>query len=144
MKTLKLTLLTIITACLTFSCSSDDDSPTKSNAELIIGTWKWTEETEDGTNEVLDECDLLDTLTFTDTQVSYVSHFKENQNATTCSSITLNDIYSINGNSITSDVELADTNTYEIVTLNSTTLVLKFEETFNNETTVYTNTFVKQ
>ncbi|AUP81465.1 lipocalin-like domain-containing protein [Flavivirga eckloniae] len=141
MKTLKLTLLTIITACLTFSCNSDDDSPAKSNAELIIGTWKWTEGTQDGVAETLTECDLLDTLTFTDTQISYASH--EEGTAPCATANTFSDTYTIDGNIITSDIEIALTKTYEIITLNSTTLVLKFEETENNETNIYTNTFVK-
>jgi hypothetical protein len=141
MKTLKLTLLVIVTACLTFSCESDDDNNDSSGnfAELIIGTWKWTASSANGVAEALTECDLMDTTTFTSTTYSGVEHGSNSGNAP-CSSDEYDGTYSINGNVITWDGDPEDTD--EIATLNATTLVLKYVD--SDDSTVYLDTYTKQ
>ena len=76
MQNLKITFLTIITAFMAFTCSSDDDSSISqtTNAELIIGTWKLTSTSSNGVADTLTECDLLDTLTFNETTVIYITN----------------------------------------------------------------------
>ncbi|GAA4882584.1 hypothetical protein GCM10023311_00830 [Flaviramulus aquimarinus] len=141
MKNLKLTLLTIITTCLTFSCSSDDDSSSSENfAELIIGTWKWTATSENGVADTLTECELQNTITFASTTYTGVEH--DNGNAP-CTSYNFDGTYTIVGNTLTLGDDLEE-DTEEIETLNSTTLVFEYEETFNNETTIYRDTYTRQ
>ena len=139
MKTLKLTLLTIITACLTFSCSSDDDSSTASNAELIIGTWTWTASSYNGVAYTLTECDLMDTLTFTSTTYNYTEY---TSGISPCTPYFGTSTYTISGNMLTwgSDTE----NLGKIVTLNDTTLVLGKEITDGNDTYINTDTYTRQ
>ncbi|MDO5971202.1 lipocalin family protein [Flavivirga aquimarina] len=135
MKTFKTSLLAIITVCLTFSCSSDDD--VKSNSELIIGTWELTAFSENDVAETLTECEL--SYTFTETQATSI---KYNSGSAPCEvSNTYTHAYSIDNNIITI---VGDDLPLEIVTLNSTTMVLKSVEVDSNNTYVYIGTFTKK
>lgn len=137
MKTLKLTLLVMVTTCLTFSCKSDDDGGSSGNlADLILGTWKWTAASENGVEDTLTECDLMDTVTFTSTAYSGIEH---DPGTAPCTEYDFNGTYSISGNTIIWDGDSEDTD--EIETLNSTTLVLKY---VGENNTVYRDTYTKQ
>ncbi|NMH88153.1 lipocalin family protein [Flavivirga algicola] len=136
MNTFKLTSLIIFATCLTFSCSKDD-SPSKINSELIIGTWKLTNASKDGETVSLTACDLLNTLLFTKTQISYISYYKGT--TTVCTSSSSISKYSISGNTVTDSYQ-----SKEIMMLDSTELVLKYTVTNNGETSVMIDTYTKQ
>ena len=111
----------ILTLGLTLSCESDDDSGSETpltNAELIIGSWTWTEQSENGVvTGALTECQLLETFIYDGTQVEQIDYsgspcteaFRSTEN------------YSINGNQITfSDIDdPTDSYTDEIIELNA-------------------------
>lgn len=144
MKKIKIILLAIIASTLTFSCSNDDND--SSSSASIIGTWQWTSSNEDGSNVILTECDLLDTIIFTDTQFTFVSHNSDNDSAP-CTTESLTGTYSITGNIISTlydeDGEV-ESQTAEITTLNSTTLVIKSEDTFNGQPSVDIDTYTRK
>ena len=132
-------ILLLLTVGLIFSCESDDDNDNR--AELIIGSWTWTEQSENGVVIALTECELLETFIYDGTQVEQIDYsgspcteaFRSTEN------------YSINGNQITfSDIDdPTDSYTDEIIELNATTLKLRYEETFNSETFIYIDTYTR-
>ncbi len=136
MNTLKLIPSIIFTACLTFSCSKDD-SPAKINSELIVGTWRLTDSSNDGNTVTLSACDLLNTILFTKSQITYVSHFKGT--TTVCTSDSSISKYSISGNTVTDSYQ-----SKEIIVLDSTELALKYVVTKNDEISVIIDTYTKQ
>ena len=139
MKKMKIILLAIITTSLAFSCGNDDDS---SSSNSIIGTWQWVSSIEDGENDPLTECDLLNTIEFTDTQLISVSNESDNGSAP-CTSETSTFTYTIEDNTLSLTVG-DEITILGIVTLNSTTLVLRNEDTFNGETSVTVDTYTRQ
>ena len=68
----KITLLLGL-AFLMFSCSSDDGDDNSSSSILttdVVGEWRLISETEDGEVIALDDCDLMNTIVFTETELS--------------------------------------------------------------------------
>jgi len=127
-----------------FSCNSDDDdstSPSLSNAELIIGSWTWTAQSENGVTEDLSNCDLLETYVYNGTQAEQTDYYGD-----ACDqSYSSTENYSIDDNILTfSDVDDAtDSYSEEIIELNATTLKLKYVETYQSETFTYIDTYTK-
>ena len=126
-----------------FSCTSDDDStsPSLSNDELIIGSWTWTAQSENGVTEDLSNCNLLETYVYNGTQAEQIDYYGD-----ACDqSYSSTENYSIDGNILTfSDVDDAtDFYSEEIIELNATTLKLKYVETYQSETFTYIDTYTK-
>ena len=138
-------ILLALTLLIITSCSSDDDNngnQNSNNEELIIGSWTWSAQSENGIDVgPLSECELLETFVFDGEQVEQIDYsgspcteaFRSTEN------------YSINGNQITfSDIDdPTDSYTDEIIELNATTLKLRYEETFNSETFIYIDTYTR-
>jgi len=143
MKNLKITFLTIITAFMAFTCSSDDDSSSSqtTNAELIIGTWKLTSASSNGAADTLTECSLLDTLTFNETTVIFNYSITEEE---PCNSESETSPYSINDNTITLTNSLGSIVTNEVASLNSTTLTLRYDQGTDTEPFVYLEIYTRQ
>ncbi|WP_299312717.1 lipocalin family protein [uncultured Aquimarina sp.] len=79
MKKIILLLAISISACIT-SCKSDDDGAgPMETQDKFIGVWKITQEFEDGVEETVDACELLDVLTVTaDQNFTTTAHVMEN------------------------------------------------------------------
>lgn len=139
MKIFKIILLAVVTTCLTFSCSSDDDDA--SSSASLVGTWKWTSSSENGVDDPLTECDLLDTYTFTSTQATYLEYYSDNDMAP-CEFDTYMATYTISGNVITFTV---GSEVYtEDIELTASTLTFIYQEDFNSETFIYKDVYTKQ
>ncbi|MFD2914849.1 lipocalin-like domain-containing protein [Psychroserpens luteus] len=137
MKTIKNVCIIAFISIATFACSSDDDSSgdtTGDNQAKIIGSWRYTSSTTNGEADTLNDCDLMDTATFTTSQVTFA--YFEGVNCEDTGSESVN--YTINGNNILLSLN-NETFTSEILTLNSTTLTLKDSDGGD----VYTDTYTK-
>ena len=142
----KMTLIfLLLTIGLFFSCNSDDDDSTDislTNAELIIGSWTWTAQSLNGVDsEALSECELLETFIYDGTQVEQIDY-----SGNPCVQVfTSTENYSIVGGILTfSDInDSTDFYSEEILELNTTTLKLKYEETFESETFIYIDSYTK-
>ncbi|WP_378178369.1 lipocalin family protein [Aquimarina sp. SS2-1] len=78
MKKLILLVAVSISVFLT-SCQSDDDAGPANTQDLFIGSWKITQEFENGVELEVETCDLQDVLTVTaDQNFSGTSHIEEN------------------------------------------------------------------
>ncbi|AUC82199.1 lipocalin family protein [Lacinutrix sp. Bg11-31] len=148
MKILKTIFTVIIITLFTVSCGSDDDNEdsnqvtTAQNKERIIGTWKFTTSTTNGeTDTDIWICDFEDTHTFSNTSIAskYYSDPSGNNEANCELDETYNTNYTISANTLTSEDY-----SQEILTLNSTTLVLKDVDEYDGNTYIYTETFTKQ
>ncbi|WP_179004359.1 lipocalin family protein [Winogradskyella forsetii] len=134
----------VLSVGIFLSCSSDDDSlnPSSTNAELIIGSWTWSAQSENGVDSGdLTDCQLLETFIYDGTQVAQIDYYGDACDQS-YSSI---ENYSIEGNTLTFfDVD-DETDFYseEIIELNTTTLKLRYEETYNSETFIYIDTYTK-
>lgn len=134
----------ILSIGIFFSCNSDDDStnPTFTNAELIIGSWTWSAQSENGVDSGnLTDCQLLETFIYDGTQVEKIDYYGD-----ACDqSYSSTENYSIDGNILTfSDVDDAtDFFSEEIIELNATTLKLKYVRTYQSETFTYIDTYTK-
>ncbi|WP_033956921.1 lipocalin family protein [Psychroserpens jangbogonensis] len=134
----------VLTLGLIFSCDSDDDNTDTSltNAELIIGSWTWTAQSENALDSgPLSECELLETFIYDGMQVEQIDY-----SGSPCTqAFTSTENYSIDGNILTfSDInDATDFYSEEIIELNATTLKLRYEETFNSETSIYIDTYTK-
>lgn len=136
-KTLCLALLAVAMV----SCGSDDDD-NRSNAELIIGTWQLTSETENGQNEQLDDCELMGTVQFDGTVFTSVT-FDDFNNPGTCENDgTFTGGYSISGSTLNLTT-FGTTDSVEITTLNDSILVLTETDTDEDGTFVYVTTFTR-
>ncbi|WP_378183994.1 lipocalin family protein [Aquimarina sp. SS2-1] len=144
MKIVKFFLASLI--LLSFACSSDDDSTTNSliDGDLLIGTWQLTASVSNGEIIELDECDLQNTLEFTETGA--LNATVNNSSVTIdgsliCqASLTLTLDYTLQGNLLTIQTG-TDANIGTIVTLTETTLILEFsyEETDGTDTVLVTD-----
>ncbi|HLT32894.1 MAG TPA: lipocalin family protein [Aquaticitalea sp.] len=135
----------VLTLGLIYSCSSDDDSTpdsTLTNAELIIGSWTWTEQSENGVVvDDLTECQLMETFIYDGTQVEQIDY-----SGTPCTqTFTSTENYAIDGNMITFSAvdDPTDSYTDEILELNATTLRMKYEETYDGETFILIDTYTR-
>ena len=61
----KIILVAIAFLGVLTSCSSDDDNPAVNNVDPIVGTWKYSKVTVDGTERPLDDCEKQSTYVFT-------------------------------------------------------------------------------
>jgi hypothetical protein len=147
MKQLKKTprIFLVLTLVIFFSCNSDDDNNTNvslTNAELIIGSWTWAAQSENGVDSgALTECQLLETFIYDGAQVEQIDY-----SGNPCvQTFTSTENYSIIGGNLTfSDInDPTDFYSEEIIELNATTLKLRYEETFNNQTSIYIDTYTK-
>lgn len=137
MKTIKNVLVIAFISIFTFSCNSDDDSSggtTAENKAKIIGAWRYASSTTNGVADPIEDCALMDTVTFTSSQVTFA--YFEGIDCEDTGSETTN--YTISGNNITISFD-GESFTSEIVTLNDTTLTIK--DTEDDE--VYTETYTK-
>ncbi len=133
MKNLQKLILLALIVITGYACSSDDDGgdTTQQNKDNIIGTWLWTESSENGVDDPLEDCAELFTIIFTASQYTYIEY-----GGTNCEDeYTDSEDYTINGNNITANGFQS-----EIVTLNTTTLIIKDEDSG----IVYLNTYTKQ
>lgn len=123
--------ITVITLFMLSSCNNDDDNGSSTS---IIGTWKMVSATVNGIDDT-DECDLLSTVSFTDTQITTVDYYGNN-----CDSFDSNTgNYSVNNSTLTLTYS-DETFVVQIETLNATTLAIK--EVMGNQT--YIATFERQ
>lgn len=136
MKRKLLLVVVLIAFSVVSSCSKDDDIIETINETFIIGKWKLSGITENGTNISLNDCELLKTLEFDTSYKVIIKTYDFNaMNDCEINSNSLYD-YSINHNMIAiQNVEDA-----EIFTPNNETLILKSVEdsniiikTFNRE-----------
>ncbi|GAA4273796.1 lipocalin family protein [Aquimarina gracilis] len=145
----KLSVFILLIAATFTSCSSDDDAPGISEANLI-GTWQWTAAAENGTPETLDECDLQDTYEFrTDgTLVSIFYNSTVTNGQTICNGPNTDEFkWSLSGETLTFTFDggtVTETETATITTLNGDTLMIEYrDEETPGEITVYTETYRK-
>jgi hypothetical protein len=74
MKTINNVIIVAFISILTFTCNSDDDSTdgaTGDNHAKIIGAWRYASGTTNGVADTLDDCELMDTVTFTSSQDTF-------------------------------------------------------------------------
>lgn len=95
---------------------------TDSNEANIVGTWQYTSATENGNNVPFEECDDQDFYIFS-SNGSVVNNYSYGDNCEIDDTDTF--MYSISGNILTYIYE-GETETAEIVTLNSSTMRLKY------------------
>ncbi len=69
-------IATVFLGVLTTSCSSDDDTPA---VDPIVGVWKYTKVTVDGTERPLDDCEKQSTYVFTTDGKTTDNYFEEFQ-----------------------------------------------------------------
>ncbi len=131
-----LLVLILITFSITSSCSKDDDIIETINETFIIGKWRLSSKTENGTNVSLNDCEQLKTLEFNTSNEVIIKTY--NYNAIDDCEINSNNMYnySINHNLIT----IESIGTAEISTPRNENLILKSVEgsniiikTFNRE-----------
>ncbi|MFT5245043.1 MAG: hypothetical protein ACI8QQ_002991 [Psychroserpens sp.] len=137
MKTINNVIIVAFISILTFACNSDDDSTDGTigdNQAKIIGAWRYASGTTNGVADTLDDCELMDTVTFTSSQVTFT--YFEGVDCADTGSETIS--YTISDNTITITFD-GESYTSEIITLNNTTLTLK--DTEDDE--VYTDTYIK-
>lgn len=137
MKTIKNVIIVAFISILTFACNSDDDSSggtTGDNQAKIIGAWRYASSTTNGVADTVDDCELMDTATFTSSQVTFA--YFEGVDCADTGSETIS--YTISGNNITIIFD-GESFTSEIITLNNTTLTIKDTE----DDDVYTETYTK-
>jgi len=73
-----LLFIVVIFACM-ISCQTDDDTGPLDTQDKFIGSWKITQEFDNGVEETIETCDLQDVLTVTEDQkFSGTSHSMEN------------------------------------------------------------------
>ncbi len=137
MKTLKITFVLAIISCLTFSCSGDDAASTEENKAKIIGTWLLTSETENGVAQPLGDCKT--TIVITSTQIKITI---SGQNCSETGTATQN--YTIDGNTISLTGEGGGAYQATIVSISSTTLVIKQVDEENGMTETNIGTYTKQ
>ncbi len=149
----KLSLFVLLIAAMFTSCGSDDDSPV--GAEIteanLIGNWKLTSETENGTEITLDACDLLYTIQlFVNDQGENRAKFIEGVETTggACEPSTSVDyVWSLtSGNMLnTETVEgSVDQDSEKIIELTTSTLKLEYTENEGNEEFIIVETYTKQ
>lgn len=122
-------LITII------ACSSDDNSNSEENQAKLIGTWKFTSSTTNGVADSTEDCELLETLVISSSQVAVTDYWGDDCSESETYSIS----YTLNGNSITTTEE-GVSYTSEIVILNNTTFTVKDVD----DGDIYINTYTRQ
>lgn len=144
MKNLKQLLVLILSISLLISCSKNNSyeiedmntCPSKNTTlPQILGDWIFVDEATNG-NSSLDACDLMATLTITETQFLW-NNYSENN----CKKLTKIAIcYAIENNQVIYFDEFGKVSfNQEIEQLTSTKLILKSVNELNND--VYTETF---
>ena len=139
MKRISKTILALTFIAILFSCS-DDDNETPININDLIGVWELNSITSNG-EELIENPDCLDRYTFTASDVNYVEYFDFDDN-NGCVIVPGQDLdqtvpYSVQGTNITFGDGGFDSYTYEIINLNSTTLVLR--DVYTDEGITYTD-----
>lgn len=77
-------LFFILIGSAMFSCSNDDDMQSSNLAEdQLIGTWKYTTYIENNTEQILEPCELEETLIF-DSQGTYTGMYYETDANNSC------------------------------------------------------------
>ncbi|WP_316660234.1 lipocalin family protein [Gilvirhabdus luticola] len=120
---------------LVINCSKDDslnngkDDLSVQNLEKILGIWTFKASTTNGVADViLDPCRLLFNINFESTYASIQEYSGDN-----CSTIqSTSEDYSINRNTL----KVGDF-TAEIITLNTSTLIIKYNEGSDAKTELY-------
>ncbi len=148
----KLSLFVLLIAAILASCSSDDDAPSGISEANLIGEWKFTAASENGTPETLDECDLQDVYEFK-AGGSLVNTFynsnvtiADGQTTIICEGPNTDEFsWSLSGDQLTFTYgdAVTEIETLTIVLLNSTTLTTEYTEEENGEVYVYTETYTK-
>ena len=130
----KITLLLGL-AFLGFSCSSDDDGGSSVSTADLIGEWRLISETEDGEEIVLDNCELMTTFTFTETELSE-ENYRTSGLTSECFSFSSDNIYAVEGN-VLSTIEEFDGVSEDIfigeISVSDNELTIDDEETFAGE-----------
>jgi len=109
------------------SCNKDDDNDSASNEEKIVGTWQFTSESLNGVEVPVEDCELLDFYTFNEDNTGLNTY-------NDCDDTNIENIdiftYDVTGDRIEFSYEGNDIESYEISTLNGSTLSIKqsFEE----------------
>lgn len=131
-----LLVLILITFSIVSSCSKDDDIIETINETFIIGKWKLSSKTENGTNVSLNDCEQLKTLEFNTSNEVIITTY--DYNAMDDCEISSNNMYnySISHNLIT----IENIGAAEISTPRNENLILQSVEgsniiikTFNRE-----------
>ncbi len=153
MNYLKPTITAIVLSILTFSCSSDDDSnneetssnsfnaPTTITGDIstqILGTWQIVSITEDGRLEVMEECDLQETIIFASNN-QYTSIEAETDNEP-CRFFTNRGTYNLNDSRVEFSLG-GDRFNQTITGLSTTGLVLQENFRENGRTFVFVETY---
>ncbi|AXT53300.1 hypothetical protein D1818_21645 [Aquimarina sp. BL5] len=128
MKKLLLIPILFFTIISQISCNNDDDSSTQNeNFEtLILGKWILTGITDNGVEETLNVCDLMDSYEFNaDNTAIYIEH--GGNTAETCEPFEDSETWSINGSILTSQFDNSTENA-TILELTSTVLRLEYTE----------------
>lgn len=143
MKNLKPTLLIVLSITIFFSCTSDnslnDDSALTVGS--LLGAWRLTASSQNGVSIELTECDLSDLIIFDKTKLMYV--FNKSGSGTKCSIDILKKDYTVRDNIITED-DGTEIIIQQIYTMEPSSLILEFEDTYDDEVVVYRETYVKR
>jgi hypothetical protein len=143
MKILKKLILVTLISILAFGCSDDDDSGDSATNGELIGTWQFSSSTTDGQADNDNYiCDFEETYTFTATTITTKYYWDPSgEDGSDCQlDGTYTSNYSRNGNTLMDEEGFS----IEIKTLNSTTLVLEDSYTYDDVTTIYTETYTRQ
>lgn len=143
MKILKRLILVTFISTIAFACSKDDDGGDSSTSGELIGTWKFASSSVNGETDTDNYiCDFEETYTYSATAVTNKYYWDPSgEDGSDCQlEGTYTSNYTRSGNTLTGEEGYSQ----EIKTLNSTTLVLEDVDTFDGNTIVYRETYIRQ
>ncbi len=142
MKNLKKILLIVVATGLIFSCTKDNLDDSDITVESLLGAWKLTASLQNDIPLELTECDLSDLIIFDKAKLMHVFN-KDGNSGANCSILTLKKGYTVRDNIITED-DGTEITILQLQTFEPSSLVLEFEETYDDEKVIYKETYVKR
>ncbi|MFD2563708.1 lipocalin-like domain-containing protein [Aquimarina rubra] len=134
-------LFAISLSIVVSSCGDDDDGV---NQDLLIGSWKLSQEFENGVQITSDPCDLEDVITFKADGTFEDTYFEDNGSGT-CVEVT-DDInmgaWENTGGNVYSITFDGQTNTEEI-SFSGNTFSVEYSDTFDGQTTEYRDVYTR-
>jgi len=143
MKTLKKSLLIVITLSFICSCSNDNivDEDSLLTIESLLGAWKLTAISMNGESSELTKCDLSDLIIFDETKLMYV--YNKGGDGNKCSIQTLKKDYTVRDNIITQE-DGTEITIHQIFSVEPSSLILEYEDSYDDTVVVYRETYIKK
>lgn len=142
MKTLRKTLVLVSIIGVFFSCTSDRiDGGNDIKIQTLLGAWQLTASSQNGVDTKLSKCDLSDLIIFDESKLMYV--YNKNNSGDHCSIITLKKDFTLRENIITQE-DGTEVTILQIYNTAPSSLILEFEDTYNDDIIVYRETYTKR